>query len=237
MIRKMKARGYLYSIGIVFNRVVPESLFRFRVFHVFELGTDSSDHPQETDGGDGAENLPTSNDGIQFRWCQSQEDIDAAIRLTHFRPIDPGGIKIADLNNTLRACLALDGNTPVGGLWLSNGSFLERELGLVIELQPDTSWLFAAYVEKSHRRQGIYRRLLAFALATNEINRVFASINLFNNASMAAHRCMIVQKLGSCWAVRMLGLSVCHGNDRLLTKQAIGSRTRVELHGRVQQQR
>lgn len=234
MIHKIRSRGFFYSVGIVINRLVPEWLFRFRVFQVFELALDDSGNSTQTQRRvDSETKLATSNasDAIRFRWCETEADLELAIRLTHFRPLDEGGKRIADLGNKLRACLALDGDTPVGGVWISNGSFLERELGLVIELDPDECWLFAAYIEKSHRRRGIYARLLTFVMTTDSKTKVFASINSYNKASIAAHRHMIARVLGTCWAGHLLGLSGCRSNGDLLTLKSIGSRTRIKLQG------
>jgi len=37
MLEKIRQVGFLYSIGIVINRVVPTWLFRFRIFSVYEV--------------------------------------------------------------------------------------------------------------------------------------------------------------------------------------------------------
>lgn len=234
LIRKIRSRGFFYSVGIVINRLVPESIFRFRVFQIFELALDGAGNSTQTQRGvDSETKLATTNasDAIQFRWCETEADLQLASRLTHFHAVDEGGKRIADLDKKMRACLAWEGDKPVGGVWISHGSFLERDLGLVIELDPDDRWLFAAYIEKSHRRRGIYARLLTFVMTTDSRTKVFASINLFNKASIAAHRHMTARVHGICWAGHLLGLSGCRSSGDLLTLKPIGSRIRIKLQG------
>ena len=95
-----------------------------------------------------------------------------------------------------------------------------------IELQPDQHWLFAANIAKHHRRRGIYGRLLRYVLSTvagdGHSGEILASINPTNKASMAAHRQMIDETLGSCVAVRFLSLAICCSTSSLQTVQMVG---------------
>ena len=71
MIAKLKSRGVLYVIGIVINRVVPEFLFRARIFSVFRFGGPAASG-LATSGPD--ENMKTDasfDDGIRFHWCET----------------------------------------------------------------------------------------------------------------------------------------------------------------------
>jgi hypothetical protein len=192
-IQQIFARGFLYSCGIVFNRVVPARLFRFRVFNVYELG------PAD-------DAITTLQDALVIRGCTSDDDIAAAETLTHFRTNEP--LLAGDDRPELRATLIVDAEIPVGGAWLSHDFFDETDLGIRMRLQSDQAWLFAAFVTKSHRRRGLYVRLLGQIL-TDTDRTVFASVNSTNKASIAAHRTFARRKVGSCVAVKVGPWSTC----------------------------
>ncbi len=201
-IESIYTRGLLYSCGIIINKIVPESLFRFRIFNVYEL----------VPADDWRTKPSASESEIMFRVCQSEDEFDAAQTLTHYRPSEHEFSDRASPKPT--AMLAYDAAEPVGGVWQTYESFDETELGLRIRLSPSQRWLFAAYVSKSHRRRGIYRRLLNHAIADNEA-ATFASINPTNKASIAAHRPFASRRVGTCVAIRIFRWSTCVANGDL----------------------
>lgn len=211
MLAKLKSRGVLYSVGIVINRVVPEFLFRARVFCVFRFSRPDASTSQSS-----------YEDGIRFEWCKNDSQFALAKQLTYFQPTQR-----TDQQSPFRACLAFDGDEAVGGVWIANGSYDESELGLEIQLRPHQSWLFAANIAKSHRQRGIYGRLLQYVLTTaneevGQQSEVLASINPTNKPSMAAHRRMIDETLGKCVAARFLSLAICRSGGKLITTRSIG---------------
>ncbi|KAA1257902.1 hypothetical protein LF1_03920 [Rubripirellula obstinata] len=218
MLAQVKSRGLLYVIGIAINRVVPEFLFRARVFGVYRFASPDASSSQAS-----------YDDGIRFQWCKNEQEFKLAEELTFFRLPD------SDQQNPFRACLAFDGGKAVGGVWIANGSFGETELGLKIQLQPSQRWLFAANVAKSHRQRGIYGRMLRYVLWSvgqdGVQTEILASINPTNKASMAAHRRMIAETLGKCIAARFLSLGFCISTGDLTTTKpiGIGSETLVEV--------
>ncbi len=196
------SRGFLYSCGILFNRIVPERLFRFRIFRIFELFPS-----QERRSGDRGSDSPS--DQLTFRWCESEEDFAAAQKLTYYRPTESSGAN-------QKCCLAVDWADAVGGVWIATEFFDESDLGVRIRLNHQQSWLFAAFIERSHRRRGIYRRLVNQALSQQPRSvRTYASINPTNKASIAAHRQYIQRTVGTCVVMRVLGKTVCWGTGDL----------------------
>lgn len=198
MLSRIRTRGCLYSVGIVINRVVPESLFRFRIFRIFEIGVAAE---RRADGDQRGNPGPESD--LQLRFCEVEADFEAARALTHFRP---GAGDVGREGETLRACLAQDWASPVGGVWIASDHFDERELGIRIRLPESAGWIFAAFVAKSHRRRGIYRRLLNHAVTNDPADPAvfYCSINPTNKASIAAHKPFIRKTAGTCVAARFL---------------------------------
>ena len=144
------SRGVLYSVGIAINRIVPERLFRFRVFRVFELQSAARD-PQA-----GKE----STFPLHYHWCQSDEDFLAAQQLTYFH-------SASQLDrHRFSACLAFEGAAgggsapPIGGVWRAVQWFDEEEFGVRLEFSANQAWIFAAYVSKLQRGRGTNHRLL-----------------------------------------------------------------------------
>jgi hypothetical protein len=218
MIRAVLSRGVLYSAGIAINRVVPEKLFRFRVFRVFELQSAA----RERKAGQESE-FP-----IHYRWCQSDEDFRLAQQLTYFQ-------SASQLDrHRLSACLALDGasasqsSLPIGGVWRAVQWFDEEELGLRLEFSANQAWIFAAYVSKQQRGRGTYRRLLGQVLAHDAQLRHFAAINPTNRQSIAAHRAFMRSKVGTCVTLRLLGLTICWAGGGLRLERHIRFHSRVK---------
>lgn len=189
------ARGFLYSIGIVFNRVVPESIFRFRIFSVYELGPHAANSSTGSNISD-----------VTIRHCRTPAEFAEAMRLTHYNPGQP--LSADGKSAPLQATVVIDSDVAVGGVWRSREFFDESELGLRVRLLPEQSWLFAAFISKSHRGQGLYQSLLADVLADVD-QRVYASINPTNKSSIAAHRTCIRRKVGTCVAVKIFSWSMC----------------------------
>jgi GNAT superfamily N-acetyltransferase len=206
--KKIIDRGWLYSFAILFNRIVPESLFRFRYFHVYQLSQKQRDH--------------TALQIIDVRCCADATETQDVSALTGWKCSDPS----AGIAMPMAWSASMNGRC-VGGLWIARGEFRETELGLCYRLQDDQQWLYSAFVEKQHRRQGIYGQLLSRVLAESDQKSTFAAINPVNRSSMAAHRRAIADKtrrlpIGRCTALRCLGFSVawCFGKlscDRHIT--------------------
>jgi GNAT superfamily N-acetyltransferase len=193
MIKSVMRRGVLYTIGIVINRIVPEKLFRFRVFQVFEL---------EGQGG----SRRSDDNQLTFRWCDNDDDFAAAKRLTFFETKDP------DAATRYAACLAelrdAQGEREiVGGVWRGLEQFDEEDLGIRIQLADQQAWIFAAFVSKDHRGSGIYRRLLEHAIRSQEALVHFASINPYNKPSISAHRAFVKRTVGTCVAIRVFNFA------------------------------
>jgi GNAT superfamily N-acetyltransferase len=191
MFHSLRRRGLLYTLGILFNRIVPSKLFRFRVFRVFQLQSPAGISPTDAP--------------FDFHWCESEADVQQAKAATYFDTSDAANMQ------RYEACLAYEGTGRdcVGGVWRARDWFIEDDLGLRIHLEPDQAWIFAAYVAKDQRGRGVYASLLSHVLRTKTAQTHFASINPTNQASMAAHRKFIRSTLGTCFALRILGLAIC----------------------------
>jgi GNAT superfamily N-acetyltransferase len=206
MIRSLRSRGLLYSAGVVINRVVPERLFRFRIFRICQL--------QSAGAAAGAGTL-------LLRWCESEQDFRTARQLTYFATPEPS--VAADY----RACLAIQDGEPIGGVWTARERFDEPELGLRYLFVADQDWIFAAYVSKPHRQRGVYRSLLASVLDSDPSRRHYVCFNPLNKASLAAHAPFVRTTLGSCVAMRLgnVAFAWSTGSLRIRRRFTIAART------------
>ncbi len=91
-------------------------------------------------------------------------------------------------------------------------TFEETELGLRVLLAEDQAWLFAALVDKSLRRRGVYSRMLKFIvteLANQGLPHQLVAVNPNNLASKHAHRQYALRQSGTVVAVRLLNVGCC----------------------------
>jgi len=202
-LKQLHSRGWLYTLGSWINRIVPAKLFRSRVFRVYRL--DPCEDVQSRAG-----SLP-----LEFRWADSREERDLAQQLTYFHST------AADQADRFRACLAWADDQVVGGVWRGTQSFDEEELGVRVMLEPNQAWIFAAFVSPEHRGARIYPRLLNHVLAESRSHAHYASINVTNRASLAAHRHFVVAQTGPCIVMRLLSVTFCWAGKGLKASESI----------------
>lgn len=211
MIRSILRRGVLYTFGIIFNRIIPAGLFRFRVFRVYELA--------------GMEDIE-SDQRFHFDWCESEADLREAREATFFDSPDP------KLMDRTEVCVAREQGKLVGGVWRAEQWFDEDELGMRIDLSENQAWIFAAYVAKTHRGQGVYSQLLNSVLLNRNGEQHFASINPTNKPSVAAHRKFTRSTVGTCVVVRVFRVAACWTSGSLRSSRRLSfncSRTPLRL--------
>ncbi|MEM9643615.1 MAG: GNAT family N-acetyltransferase [Planctomycetota bacterium] len=194
MLGSLRRRGLLYSAGVVFNRVVPERLFRFRITNVYRL----KPYDQSQDS------CSTPSPSLKFIACQNPDQFDQANRITGF---ESPSHRDAD---RLDAFLAVDDSgTAVGAIWSITPRFEEPELGLRYVLAANSKWWFAARVLPEHRGQGVYTQMLGAVLNQAPNVRHYVAINPTNRASMAAHRKFVSYPLLHFSTARLLGVAYC----------------------------
>lgn len=198
VIRAWRQHGWKYSAAIVFNRIVPAWLFRYRTFVVFQLAAehDCSGRVASISG--------TEADDLELLQCRSKSDLNAAEALTFFQPSSTDG--------TTEAYAAKRSGKLVAGLWVATDCFDENELGVRLMLQQPQAWLFAALVDKQYRRQGIYARLLPFVmqhLKLKGIEQQLVAVNPANRASVRAHQQMAERTVGYVSVARLFRTSIC----------------------------
>ncbi|MGB7347128.1 MAG: GNAT family N-acetyltransferase [Pirellulaceae bacterium] len=209
----VRSRGLLYSLGIVFNRLIPAAVFRFRVFQILELDTELAIQPVSG----------LDDQIITIVRCQTPAEVESAEQLTF------ATIEARDPSSEFQtAWIARMDDINCGGVWTTEKSFDETELGVRIELPVEGIWIYAAYIDKAFRRKGIYRRLLggvisqlrsANALMQDEPNhiacRFFVSINPWNKPSMAAHSELVKRTIGTCYVARFFGAAIAFSSGHI----------------------
>lgn len=192
----IRSNGFLYSVAIAFNRLVPVAWFRCRAFVVYQMGVIPEAAPRR--GG-------TIDDlSIRVRRCVTPIDHQEVEDLTHFsRPGSTGG---------LLACRAEVDGVLAGGYWSAKSHFDELALGVRLAFAPHQAWLFAALVRKEYRRMGIHTRMLRFLVAElmqQGTEEVFVAVNPTNVGSNRVHARYARQVVGRVFAARLFGVAVC----------------------------
>jgi len=205
LLQKIKNRGVLHSLEIVFNRFVPAWMFRYSNGIVFELDLEKLSRAHQeldctqfvltrVDGSDQWESLrkltwnsvPQETTGNHSGYAISRRDAD---------------------------------ETMVGGVWGGVDQFNESDLGFQMRLASDQAWIYCAYVDKNTRGEGVYQRVLAFAahdLGSRGYTRLRVIIQPWNRASLFIHQKYAVGPLGRIFAIRTFGLATifCTGEIR-----------------------
>ena len=181
----------------VFFSLIPANVLRWRPFRVYAISVgagDTSPTKETKESSDLTVRWATADDLPKLTSLSPQETIDL------WDPADQ------------RAAVAWIGNSAIGIAWISRGTFAEPELGMMMRLQNNEVWLFAAHVLSTHRQQGVYRTMLAFVLrqlASEDVSRVLLGVSLGNVASVKAHEChgasavgsLVVARAFSCFSV------------------------------------
>lgn len=203
MINKFRQAGFFYTLGGIFNRVVPVAWFRFRWFVTFQVDPDALVHLT----GNNSEGSLT-----QVSWCETPEDLKAIEALTY--------TDSQHVDSDFKIVQAKCGDRLAGALWSVEHAFAERELGIEYRLGAGQIWLFAALVATPFRRQGIYVKVLRLMCRRRQVvsvpdtvptapDQFLLCVNHFNKASMAAHQKFAKRKLGQACVVKILNIAVC----------------------------
>ena len=194
MISRIRKTGFKFFFATLFNRIVPQWLFRMRRYVVYEMDVQKLQ----------AASQPSLEASVlEFSACQTSAEIEAVETLTWFsRELSTGDLRAFQAT--------LDGQLA-GGVWIASGVFDEDELGLRLMLNPQQAWLFAALVAEQARNKKVYSKLLPFVVAevSQEFPRVLLAVNPDNRPSNSVHKKASRQTLGTVVAIRLLQFSVC----------------------------
>ena len=187
ILQMVSKRGLLYCCAIIFNRIVPEWLFRMRYFVVFQICPDSKTTPLSP---------------ATCRWANSSE-IDQA---RAFSKVAGDG---QDANR--QVAIATVGDRLVAVFWSAAERFDEADLGIQFELTENQRWLFGAMVDKSFRGRHVFPDLVDFVkdkLGRDSASELYASVNPFNKPSMSAFKKKSLDIVGRAIVIRFFNFAI-----------------------------
>ncbi|MAT68540.1 MAG: hypothetical protein CMJ58_03355 [Planctomycetaceae bacterium] len=195
----MKGGEFLYQLGKRAVGALPERMLRTRPYSVYAIDLAKSEKTA-------ADANDSSCEDVVVGWAKA-----VAERLALATIAAP--VNLESWNGTTRrALIAWRSNAAVGGAWISSESFEEHSLGLRLDLAADDVWLHSAVVIPSHRRQGIYKKILRCAMQTlrdKGYSRLLLGVTTGNEPSRRAHASAGAVKIGQIAAARSNGMSVC----------------------------
>ena len=185
-----------YSFAILFNRIVPQRLFRMRRYVIYEMDAAKAKAAAESQ-------VASLDNNVQVAVCNSEDQTRAVETLTWFKREYSRGKN--------RAFQATINGELVAGVWLASELFDENELGVRLLMNDRQTWLFAALVSKDFRGQKIYGKLLPFVVgeASRDFSSVLLAVNPDNKPSNAVHKKWSQRTVGTVVAARLLNVSVC----------------------------
>lgn len=200
LVNKIRQTGLRYTFAIIFNRIVPEWLFRCRRYVVYQLNPNMAG--------------PAGSDSVRIAYC-SKDEIPAVEKLTY---VSAEKCTSSDDPNDLRPVKAEFNGELAGGLWMATRMFQEMELGVRYELAPKQAWLFGALVDKPARGKGIYSKMLSFVVpeeAAKGHTQILVAVNPDNRPSHRVHQKNSVRKIGIIRCMRLLKSSWCWASGDL----------------------
>lgn len=193
LLQNIKNRGLLHSIEIAFNRFVPAWLFRLSTGCVFELDPEKL---REVSAG-----IDNSNFVLT---CVEQGSLER----DKLRTLTWNSVPIETSSNDFGYSIAYVSSPEnvLGGVWGGIESFQEADLGFQLQFNDEQSWIYCAYVNKEAQGQGVYKRVLSFAindLVEKGYKRILVVIQPWNNASMYIHGKYATKQIGTITAIRL----------------------------------
>ena len=215
MLEKIRRTGFLYSIGIVVNRIVPSWLFRFRHFVVYEMD------PQRLASVEDVRKNHTDS-LINISWCETEQDVRTAEKLTY--------TSAAEVGDDFKIAQAKSDQQTAGALWAVRNSFTEDELGIKFDLRSKQIWLFAALIDSRFRRQGIYAQVLSFMCCEGESKfarqasdspQFLLCVNPHNIATNRVHQKYAKEVLGQAFSFKFFNVAACFCFGKKLSADSI----------------
>ncbi len=199
VLEKLKEKGFLYVIEILIDRVVPEWLFRCGRTAIYKIDLQR------------ASSVRSSIAEIQV--CRSQ-DLSQLREMT-FNDSD-------EKDTVVAVCAKIDAEM-IGGFWAAWSFYRDYPMGVLFDLDDDQGWMYAGFVEKDHRRKGIYSdiiRELSSVLSQRGINRQYFAVSVANKPSMAASK-KIADSIGCVTSIKMFGVVVGWSSGQLKQNRSI----------------
>ncbi len=201
-------RGILFSVGVLFNRVIPYWLFRCRYFKIYKLGVES----------------PFSkNDEVSVELLTEEGDRSELLELTKNQTTDD------NLEKSIAFAAMLD-HRKIGGVWVAKNKFTEPELGIEYLLGNHTGWIYSTHIARPFRRKGHYDTLLRKStqrLKQMQMTQHMVAVNPWNRASRFAHEKHVDDTVATLFVVRIFKLVFCFSRGKIpIPSHFSGSATR-----------
>lgn len=206
--KKIKQTGLMYSIAILFNRIVPERLCRMRRFVIYRMAVAEASDDQPVGS--------NADSSISMNRCDNEPEIAAVEQMTYFQRKYTSG-------NAIAYAAQVD-DQLAAGMWAATECFDENELGVRIRLNENQAWLFAALVPKEFRRRGLYSKLLKFTIgdmAKHGYVDQLVSVNPDNLGSNRIHQRLSQETIGHVFAIRIWKTTCCWTRGQISKENTI----------------
>jgi GNAT superfamily N-acetyltransferase len=184
-----------YRLETMVHRLVPHWLFHPRCCWLYSMPVQAAPTLAEPAASNAA-SVP------RFRWATADD------RVALEQQAGPEVVKRRLEAGHRAATLWLD-KKLIGTAWFARDRYDDDETTTTIALSPNQCWLFASWVDRDHRSQGHYKRIITSAyseLQSNGVSEVLFAVDASNFMSQAAHRSLGAKLAGSLIGLRILGL-------------------------------
>lgn len=177
------------------HRLVPHWLFHPRCCWLYSMPVQAPSVPAEAPASNAA-SVPA------FRWATADD------RVALEQQAGPEVVRRRLEAGHRAATLWLD-EKLIGTAWFARDRYADDETKTSIALLPGQCWLFGSWVDRDHRSQGHYKRIIRSAyseLQSNGVSEVLFAVDASNFMSQAAHRSLGAKRAGSLMGLRIFGL-------------------------------
>ena len=189
--KKVRTQGFIRTFELFFNRFVPAKIFRFSMGDIYEFDMEAlSELDKNSDDGE-FEVRPVATDAERaslrkFTWSTVPEETTK--------------------NDIGYAVFRKGTDEIVGGLWAGVGSFLEESVAIQFNFQPEQAWLYCAFIDKSVRGKGVYKKLISYVIRDLQQRGYVQALGVvqpWNKISRRMHEQHSLRVCGSMSAIRV----------------------------------
>jgi GNAT superfamily N-acetyltransferase len=184
-----------YRLETLVHRIVPHWLFHPRCCWLYSMPVRALPKLAEAAASNAA-SVP------RFRWATADD------RVVLEQQAGPEVVRRRLEAGHRAATLWLE-DKLIGTAWFAWDRYVDDETTTTIALSPNQCWLFGSWVDRNHRSQGHYKRMITSAyseLQSKGVSEILFAVDASNFMSQAAHQSLGAKRAGSLIGLRICGL-------------------------------
>lgn len=189
--KKIRTQGFWRTFELLFNRYVPASIFRYSKGDIFEFDMQA------------LASLANVQEDHEFE----VRDVRTEAERERLRQVTWSTVPLETTRNDIGYAVFRKGTDEiVGGVWGGVGSFIEESLAIQFQFNQQQVWLYCAFIDKTARGKGVYKKLISFAVADLQrrgFRQALGIVQPWNRVSRRMHEKHSTRICGRMSAIRI----------------------------------